>query len=227
MKNPLSHLRPELPFHLFRSLCFHWSSAVVRKSVSKSYLGLCALVNGGSAFDIGRGAKVVFESEGFLIFGTNRGTFRSWAGRPKLAMEPESRFTVSGLNQIGRGSLIRILQGGHFRMGGESFLAGNNMVVAKQSVEIGEGCAIAWGVTITDHDFHTLYLDGEPQEETAPVQIGTRVWIGMNATILKGVTIGDGAVVGAGAVVVKDVPPRCLVAGNPARVIRENVEFRG
>ena len=45
--------------------------------------------------------------------------------------------------------------------------------------------------------------------------------IGTNATILGGITIGEGAIIGAGSVVTKDVPPRCIVAGNPARLIRE------
>jgi acetyltransferase-like isoleucine patch superfamily enzyme len=47
------------------------------------------------------------------------------------------------------------------------------------------------------------------------------VWIGANVIILKGVTIGEGAIVGAGSVVTKDVPPYTIVAGNPARIIRE------
>ncbi len=53
-----------------------------------------------------------------------------------------------------------------------------------------------------------------------PVTIGKNVWIGDHATILPGVTIGDGAVVAAGAVVTKDVPPRTVVAGVPAKIIR-------
>ena len=54
-----------------------------------------------------------------------------------------------------------------------------------------------------------------------PVRIGDDVWIGGHATILPGVTIGDGAVVAAGAVVTKDVPPYTVVAGVPARVVKE------
>ena len=55
---------------------------------------------------------------------------------------------------------------------------------------------------------------------------GDKVWIATNAMILPGVTIGDGAIVAAGAVVTKDVPPRCMVAGVPAKVIKENVEWK-
>ena len=55
----------------------------------------------------------------------------------------------------------------------------------------------------------------------APVKIEDAVWIGVNCTILKGVTIGEGSVVGAGSVVTKNVPPWTIVAGNPARIIRE------
>jgi galactoside O-acetyltransferase len=55
----------------------------------------------------------------------------------------------------------------------------------------------------------------------APVKIQDKVWIGFNAIVLKGVTIGEGAVVGAGAVVTRNVPAYTVVAGNPARPIRE------
>lgn len=61
---------------------------------------------------------------------------------------------------------------------------------------------------------------------TGGVRIGDKVWIATNAMILPGVTIGDGAIVAAGAVVTKDVPPRCMVAGVTAKVIKENVEWK-
>lgn len=56
---------------------------------------------------------------------------------------------------------------------------------------------------------------------TAPIRIGRGVWIGAGATVLQGVTVGDDAVIAAGAVVTKNVPPRTLVAGVAAQVIRE------
>lgn len=227
MKNPLAHIKPEFPFHLLRSILFHFFGPVDKISLSKRYLGLCAYVNGFSCFEISKGGKVRFEDDGFLVFGTERSSFRGWGGRSKMFIRPGGTLSISGYNQIGRGALVWILEGGLVQFEGETFTAGKNTIISKESVTIGRKCAIAWGVTITDHDFHKLYIAGEQQVETAPVVIEDNVWIGMNATILKGVTVGSGAVVGAGAVVTRDVPPRCVVAGNPAKVIRENVDFRG
>jgi len=88
-------------------------------------------------------------------------------------------------------------------------------------IEIGYDVNISERVTIRDSDNHSV--DSQPL--TAPVRIGNKVWIGMEAMILKGVTIGDGAVVAAGAVVTRDVPPNALVAGVPAVVKRSRVTW--
>ena len=63
-------------------------------------------------------------------------------------------------------------------------------------------------------------LKGADDWSCTPTHVGRRASIGSNATILCGITIGEEAIVGAGSVVTRDVPPRCVVAGNPARVIR-------
>ena len=80
-------------------------------------------------------------------------------------------------------------------------------------------------VRIQDSDNHNIVINGIEKESTKPIIIGDRVWVGKNVLILKGVTIGDGAIIAAGSVVVKDVPSKTLVAGNPAKVIKENVEW--
>jgi len=71
-------------------------------------------------------------------------------------------------------------------------------------------------VTTTGH----YYLADHLTSEYAAISIGERVWIGANCTVLGGVTIGDQAVIGAGAVVARDIPPRCVAVGVPAKVIR-------
>jgi acetyltransferase-like isoleucine patch superfamily enzyme len=89
-------------------------------------------------------------------------------------------------------------------------------------IAIGADCAFSWEIDILDTDFHSIVeTDGKVQPNHAPIQIGDRVWVGIGAKILKGVTIGDDVVVAAGAVVTRSVPSRTLVAGSPAKVIRQ------
>lgn len=118
-----------------------------------------------------------------------------------------------GLHLRDRGAVLTIGDG--------TFVNHRTELVAHSRVTIGRHCLLAWDVLVLDSDSHSV--DGAPH--TAPVAIGDRVWIGARATVLKGVTVGDGAVVAAGSVVTKDVPPRALVAGNPARVVREDVDW--
>jgi acetyltransferase-like isoleucine patch superfamily enzyme len=106
---------------------------------------------------------------------------------------------------------------------GSGYINHNLSLSCFERIEIGHGVAISENVTIRDSDNHVI--SGSRNGKTAPVKIGNNVWIGLNAIILKGVTIGDGAIVAAGSLVNKDVPPATLVAGVPAKVIRENVSW--
>lgn len=87
-------------------------------------------------------------------------------------------------------------------------------------ITIGDDVLIGHNVVLAslNHD-----LDPELRATTIPgrIVIGDRVWVGANATVLAGVTIGDGAIVAAGAVVTRDVEPRTVVGGVPARKIRD------
>ncbi len=67
---------------------------------------------------------------------------------------------------------------------------------------------------------NTTFADRDMYDETAPVEVGSDVWIGARVFVRSGVRIGHGAIVGAGAVVVGDVPEYAVVAGTPAKVIR-------
>jgi len=92
-----------------------------------------------------------------------------------------------------------------------------------EQITIGDDTAIGDRCTITAHGCIPTQT---PLKEiypltVKPVTIGNRVWIMPNVTIIYGVTIGDEAVVATGAVVTRDVPPRTLVAGIPAKVIKQ------
>ena len=104
-----------------------------------------------------------------------------------------------------------------------------NKVIVGDRVTVKCGVQLWDGVTLEDDVFvgpnATFTNDLEPRSRNSAAQLLPTVVkkgasIGANATILPGLTIGEGAMVGAGSVVTKDVPPRTLVVGNPARVVR-------
>jgi serine O-acetyltransferase len=90
-------------------------------------------------------------------------------------------------------------------------------IVVNKDARIGSNATLFNGVVIGRKD--TISSTGR---ETEYPFIGDDVWIGPHAIIIGGVRIGDGAIVGAGSVVTKDVPAHCIVAGNPARILRSD-----
>ena len=99
-------------------------------------------------------------------------------------------------------------------------------ISARTKVKIGNRVLIGAGALITDSDAHSLNPADRAKEDVGrsfPVIIDDDVFIGARAIVLKGVHLGRGCVVGAGSVVTKDVAPYCIVAGNPARLIRRGV----
>ena len=91
-------------------------------------------------------------------------------------------------------------------------------------IEIGENVVISERVQIRDSNNHDMCY--AKYKISSPVKIGDNVWIGLGAIILSGVTIGEGSVIAAGAVVTKDVPPHSLVGGCPAKILKENIEWK-
>ncbi len=117
-----------------------------------------------------------------------------------------------------------VADGARIEIGNQVGMSGC-VVCATKSIKIGNRVLVGSGAVIVDSDLHPLEAKvraNNPYDKglSAEVVIGDDVFIGTRAIILKGVTIGVGAVVGAGAVVTRDVAPRSVVAGNPARVIK-------
>ncbi|QIA25870.1 acyltransferase [Mesorhizobium sp. AA22] len=122
---------------------------------------------------------------------------------------------------------------------GRRCFIGKSHLVAAEHIRIGDDVVISWGTTIVDHNSHSLDWKQRANDVAdwhqgkknwsgvgiAPVTIEENVWIGFGVTILKGVTIGKGAVVGAASVVTKDVEPFTVVAGVPAKKVRDLSEL--
>lgn len=135
-------------------------------------------------------------------------------------------------------------QQGEVKIGNNVHIGGANFI-CRTKIEIEDDVTMAWGITLYDHNSHSIYWEERKNDNhrcyedylncngnnivnkdwsnvvSKPIHICSKVWIGFDALILKGVTIGEGAVVGARSVVTKDVPAWTVVAGNPARIVKE------
>jgi len=112
-----------------------------------------------------------------------------------------------------------VSMGGRLTIGDASFINYGASISAHEGVAIGRECLVGNYAMIMDNDYHDP-LDHNRIGASRPVVIEDHAWIGARAIVLKGVRVGEGAVVAAGAVVTKDVPPRTMVAGVPAVVVR-------
>jgi len=117
----------------------------------------------------------------------------------------------------------------------ECALIGSAYILCDCEVRIGPYALIAWNAVVMDH-YRGLSECQKKRTNTAgkcetntvnqitaprPVSLGRNTWVGFEACILPGVSVGEGSIVGARSVVTSDVPPFVLVAGNPARIVRE------
>ena len=131
---------------------------------------------------------------------------------------------------------------GFIKIGDRTFIGGG-VFISISGIHIGNDVMFSWGCTVMDNDAHSLdwrdrqsdvrdwkkgidekklgYYKNWDNVLSAPIVIKDKVWIGFNVIILKGITIGEGAIVAAGSVVTKDVEPYTLVAGNPAKYIKD------
>ena len=113
---------------------------------------------------------------------------------------------------------------GRIVVGNHTFINYGSSIAARVSVQIGSHCHLGHYTFVMDNDQHDIIRRTElPPSD--PVVIEDHVWIGSKVVILRGVRIGSRAVIGAGSIVTKDIPPRCVAAGNPARVLRYLTEL--
>lgn len=138
----------------------------------------------------------------------------------KLILEEGVKFERGILIISGNNCEINIRKGSTF--GGARIVnKGENNKVA-----INERCLFSDQIEIWASDTHSiLNSEGAIINVEKPIYIGSHVWVGSRATILKGVTIGNNSVIGMGSIVTKDIPSNVIAAGNPARVLKEKINW--
>ncbi len=150
----------------------------------------------------------------------------TWSGKLVFA---KGRPRVQQQGRLELGHLVRIwsnINPTHILIGKEGLLSigegtyiNGALIAVEKEVKIGQNCYLAPMVQILDNDEFGLGLDG--RQEAKPVVIEEDAWLATRSMIMKGVRVGKGAVVAVGAVVEEDVAPYTLVAGVPARPIRQ------
>jgi acetyltransferase-like isoleucine patch superfamily enzyme len=224
MTTRVSRMAPDTNGQINRELIWLVMSHV---SIFRSiYLSIASrgffLVARGTRLKFGKGARVRLEPGAFLFLG-----FAHFTPAPtSMHLGRGAEVVVSGTAQILRGCRVFVNDGGRLSLGSRTYINDCSTLTCFDELSIGSACSISWNTNILDTNIHEIIVEGTPRPRNAPVHIGDGVWIGTGATILPGVTVGDGAVVAAGSVVTADVPAGALAAGNPARVIRHQVEWK-
>ncbi len=137
---------------------------------------------------------------------------------------------------IGSGGACRVLDivcedsGNEILIGDGTEIAGATELNAMEGTRIvvGERCLFSGRVHLRTGDSHSVVdLDGRRVNPSKDIVIGNHVWVGQDVTVLKGVHIADSCVVGAAAVVTRRFDrPNCVIAGNPATIVREGIDWR-
>jgi acetyltransferase-like isoleucine patch superfamily enzyme len=161
--------------------------------------------------------KIGFSDNG-LFDRSQRGTI----------LELNGSILFEGMANIGHGSRLIVFVSGDLVLGPDFVVAAAASIICAHRVRFGAGCLLSWDTLIMDTDFHSIFNDtGQRGNQDAEVVIGSRVWVGCRSIILKGTSIGSDSVVGAGAVVRGRFDgPGQVLAGNPARVVREGISWQ-
>lgn len=118
---------------------------------------------------------------------------------------------------------FQVNYGKNTRIGKNVFINFNCTLLDLGGITIDDGVLIAPNVSLLTEG-HPIAPEKRHELNVAPIHIKENAWIGANAIVLKGLTIGKNSIVAAGSVVQRDVPDNCIVAGNPAKVVKQNID---
>lgn len=212
------------PIQIIRLFYYNVLSRKIISNFRKSYL---FYPNKNTIVQIDSSARIKLNAQ--LEIGHPR--LRHSNLESRFLMEENSYMEVNSDFLNGYGTDIEIFKGasliiksdfGNLKGGGANM---GLTLICGNHIEIGEDCRIGRHVTIRDNNGNH-YLNMQGYKASKPVIIGKHVWLCESCTIMQGVKIGDGAVVSAHSVVLTNVPPYSLVAGNPAKVIQHDINWK-
>lgn len=138
----------------------------------------------------------------------------------------QGKLKLNGPYSIGRGCRFDIAEKAVMSVGKGGYINANSTFIIMHGLTIGDNCVISWDCQFLDEDFHAIEYEGK-MISSNEITIGDNVWIGCGVKIYKGTVIPDGCVIAANSVV-RGVftKQNTLIGGHPARVIKENVNWK-
>ncbi|HEX3959159.1 MAG TPA: DapH/DapD/GlmU-related protein [Trebonia sp.] len=199
-------------------------TAIVRTLyLSARFRGWC-IVARGTQVRIGRGARINFVPGARLYVGFGLVSFT--ATPCAIRLDRDAQLTIGGTVSLLRAVRVYVANRGQLEIGHGCYVNDATTLWCFGRTTLGPWCGISANATILDSNMHEIVIGGVHRRPRAQgVTIGENVWVGYGATIMPGVTLGDQAIIGAASVVTTDIPPRALAAGNPARVIHQDVDW--
>jgi len=135
------------------------------------------------------------------------------------------KLQIKGDYSIGRGCRFDIGKDALVTIGNDGYMNVNTYVIITHFLAIGDNCAISWDCQFLDDDFHDVEYPGKRNTDNSII-IGDHVWIGCGAKIYKGTVIPNGCIISSNSIVRgKFLTENSIIAGNPAKIIKENVKW--
>jgi acetyltransferase-like isoleucine patch superfamily enzyme/coenzyme F420-reducing hydrogenase beta subunit len=167
--------------------------------------------------------KADVKINGIFKLGIKR--FKSSKLETRLLAEAGATLEVENDLDIMYGSDIEVFKGAVLKFGGMGGINIGCTIICAERIEIGKGVMIGRNVTVRDNN-GGHYINRQGYKNSRPVIIGDKAWLCEGCTIMSGVRIGEGAIIGAHAFVTGNVPAYAMVAGNPARIVDEDVLWK-
>ena len=177
--------------------------------------------------------KIVEIHKGIIEFSSTPYRFMvkiGFSGSEGIIRRPQSICFESGKVVFGKhnvfGEGVSLRNSGTLRFGNEFYCNRNCTIWSSESISFGDDITLGWDILMRDCDGHMVVTDGKPGLVQKPIIIGNHVWICSKSDILKGAGCGDNSVIGYRSLLTKNYNQgNVLIAGHPAKVIRDNINW--
>jgi len=148
--------------------------------------------------------------------------------RERSVWNVRGKIIFKGNCYLGHGIKINVTEMGVLTFGRKVNFTAESAIDCQQEITFGDNCLVSWDNLFIDGDYHKIFdSEGRYTNPTQPIIIGNHVWFGCRCLILKGVSVADNCVVAAGSVLNgKYEIPNAIIAGSPAKTVKENISWQ-